>query len=141
MGPAGGNWAFTLGEMGATEGLEERSDVTRLNALASVVTLASVWRMENRGNARTKMTSSEAITRREMMLVSSKVVAVGWRGVVGLWMYLEGRAGWIRYCTRWEILEKEASKVTLKFWTWTSGGGGGKRKRKRERKRENEWVN
>lgn len=104
--------------------------------LASVFTLASMWRMENRGNARTKMTSSEAITRREMMMVSSKVVAVGWRGVVGFWMYLEGRAGRIQYCTRWEISEKEASEVTLKFWTWTSEGGGGERKRKRERKRE-----
>lgn len=90
LGPAGGSLAFPLGEMGATEGLEERSDVTRLNALASVFTLASVWRMENRGNARTKMTSSEAITRREMMTVSSKVVAVAGRGVVGCILKVSG---------------------------------------------------
>lgn len=36
LGPAGGSLTFTLGEMGAMEGLEERSDVTRLNALFSI---------------------------------------------------------------------------------------------------------
>ena len=49
MGLAGGILAFTLGEMGAMKGLEDRSDVTRLNALVSVVAVASVWRMDNTG--------------------------------------------------------------------------------------------
>ena len=34
--------------MGAMKGLEDRSDVTRLNALVSVVAVASVWRMDNK---------------------------------------------------------------------------------------------
>lgn len=48
LGLAGGILAFTLGEMGAVKGLEDRSDVTRLNALVSVVAVASVWRMDNK---------------------------------------------------------------------------------------------
>ena len=48
LGLAGGILAFTLGEMGAMKGLEDRSDVTRLNALVSVVAVASVWRMDNK---------------------------------------------------------------------------------------------
>lgn len=40
--------AFTLDEMGAMKGLEDRSDVFRLNALVSSGCMASVWRMDNK---------------------------------------------------------------------------------------------
>ena len=74
--------AFILGEMGAMKGFQDRSDVTRLNALVSVLTGASVWRMDNGGgggDARTTMTSpaAVAISRGRMMMVPSKGVAVG----------------------------------------------------------------
>ena len=41
--------AFALSEMGAMEGSEEKSDVSRLNASTLVVSLAPVWRRDAGG--------------------------------------------------------------------------------------------
>lgn len=54
MGLAGWSLAFALGEMGAIEGLEEKSDVTRLNASAFMISPASGWRRDAGGDCRAK---------------------------------------------------------------------------------------
>lgn len=71
--------------------------MTGLNTLASVVPLVSVWRVNNKENDGTKMTSSEATAfpRREMTGVSSKGVVAGVGGKFlgsGFCTCLEGRA-------------------------------------------------
>ena len=83
--------AFILGEMGAMKGFQDRSDVTRLNALVSVLTVASVWRMDNGGwgcQNHDDQPSSCCNTQRKDDDGAQQGDGCGGRGVLGFWMHL-----------------------------------------------------
>lgn len=79
MGLAGWSLAFALSEMGVIEGLEEKSNVTRLNAPAFMISLASAWRGDAGGDRRAKAAISGSCCNIQERLTPgcSAVVAVG----------------------------------------------------------------
>lgn len=84
MGLAGWSLAFALGEMGAIEGLEEKSDVTRLNASAFMISPASGWRRD--AEARRTFQEAVAISRGGNAGMQCGRGG-GQRGVLGLWAH------------------------------------------------------